>query len=158
MKKKSTYLLVTLSIPILLVAVFGLSILIDKIRLSKPSRIKAETGLSLESGVKIIATKVHRFSLVDAGNYEWLIESDHDMTDWIEKNMSPEGGPNMKSGGWQNIKSFGEVGSLAQGDVANLRLDSVWKSFRQMENGRTETAYLFVAEGRRVAQLSTSRP
>jgi nitroimidazol reductase NimA-like FMN-containing flavoprotein (pyridoxamine 5'-phosphate oxidase superfamily) len=133
-------------------------LLIDKIKLSDPGRIKSEIGLSLPPGVRIASTSMHRFSLVDGRNYEWLIQSDRDITDWVEANMRLEGGPKLKSGGWGDITAFGQVSSLAQGEAAQLQLDGVWKSVRQVENGKLETAYLFLAKGGKVGELSTFRP
>ena len=76
----------------------------------------------------------------------------------IAQNMWLEGGPKLPLGGWAEIKSFGQVASLAKNETAQLLLSGVWKSYRKSSRGINETAYLFVAEGNRVAQLSTFRP
>jgi hypothetical protein len=157
-KKGLSLFFTMLSIVIVLAACFGFSLLIDKMKLSNLFRVEAETGLSLPPGVRIVSTSMHRFSLVDGRNYEWLIQSDRDITDWVEANMRLEGGSKLKSRGWGDITAFGQVASLAQGDTAQLALDSVWISVRQVKNGKMETAYLFLAKGGKVAQLSTFRP
>jgi len=140
--QKIKFVYVGLLLLIVFIFYFGFILLIDKIKLSDPGRIKSEIGLSL----------------VDGRNYEWLIQSDRDITDWVEANMRLEGGPKLKSGGWGDITAFGQVSSLAQGEAAQLQLDGVWKSVRQVENGKLETAYLFLAKGGKVGELSTFRP
>ena len=156
MKIKKLYF--TLLIPIAFIACYLLILLLDKFTLSDPSRIEKETGLSLPIEVRIIATELDRFSLTDGPNYAWLIQSNHDLVDWINKNMRLEGGPKLPSGGWAQVKLFGEVSSLAEDKIANLPLSGVWRSVQKNPNGKTETAYLFLAEGNKVALLRTFRP
>ena len=72
--------------------------------------------------------------------------------------MKLEGGPSLPSGGWANIKTFGEVSLLANNEMARIPFLGVWKSVCKTSNDETETAYLYVAQGNRVAQLSTFRP
>ena len=156
MKLKSLH--IALLVPILLISCYVFSLLFDKITLSNLSRIERETGLSLPQGVRIVEIKMDRFSIADGCNYEWLIESDNDLTEWIEKNMRLEGGPKLPSGGWTEIRSFGEVASLAENETARFPLSGVWRSARKSHKGNIETAYLTVAEGNKVAQLRTFRP
>ena len=137
---------------------YSFFVLIDKMALANPDRIERETGLMLPEGVRIIATKMSIFSLADGKNFEWLLVSDSDLKEWIEQNMKLEGGPTLPSGGWANIKSFGEVSQLAENEMAKIPFSGVWKSVHQTLNGKTETAYLYVAQGNRVAQLCTFRP
>lgn len=135
-----------------LIIVAGVANLVwDKVTLSSPRRIAKETGLILPKGFSILATKMNTLSLCDGPNYGWLVSSTTDMTLWIEANMHMEDG-------WKNIKTFSEVAPLASGQVRELRLDSVWESDKTMPDGRTEEAFLYVAEGRTVAMLTTFRP
>ena len=154
LKNRNLILLATIAF----IGCYFVLVLMDKMDLGNPDRIEKETGLILPKGVQIIATKMNTFSLADGKNYEWLLVSENDLKDWIEKNMKLEGGPALPSGGWANIKSFGEVSQLAKNKMAKFPFSGVWKSVQQTQNGKTETAYLYVAQGNRVAELCTFRP
>ncbi len=124
---------------------------IDRIDLTRHSRVTAETGLTLPEGTKIVATAAHAFSLADGDNYEWLVESASPLTPWIQScTMHREDGDGVS---WVSVKSFGEIADIARSEDRELALDSVWKSVKN-----NETAYLYVASGRRVALLATFRP
>lgn len=123
----------------------------QRIDLARHSRVTAETGLTLPEGTKIVATSAHTFSLADGDNYEWLVESEIPLTQWIQStSMQREDGDGVS---WANAKSFGEIADIARSEDRGLELDSVWRSVRD-----GETAYLYVASGRRVALLATFRP
>lgn len=110
-----------------------------------------ETGLTLPEGTRIVATASHTLSLADGDNYEWLIESDTPLTQWIQSSsMHREDGDGIS---WASVENFGEIADIARKQDRELALDSVWRSL----NGG-ETAYLYLASERRVALLSTFRP
>ncbi|MFO1492703.1 MAG: hypothetical protein U1F77_18495 [Kiritimatiellia bacterium] len=123
----------------------------DKVTFFNPGRVEKETGLVLPLDARIVATEADTLTLCDGPNYGWLIETKTNMTTWIEANMHREDG-------WKHVKSFGEVAPLARGPSSRLPLDSVWESYITLPDGRTEEAFLYVAEGRTNAMVKTFRP
>jgi len=125
---------------------------IVKLRLQRLSSITHETGLVLPSSTRIIATKPMRYSLADGANFEWLIVTEEPLTDWLQGNMK------LEVGGWGNITQLSEACPMADGDIGKLPLDSVWRSARHVTPSKWETAYVYVAQGRRAAVVTTFRP
>ena len=93
-----------------------------------------------------------RYSFADGANFEWLIVTEEPLTDWLQRNMKVE------VGGWEHVTKLSEARSIADGDIGKLPLDSVWRSARRVTPSKWETAYLYVAQGRRAAVVTTFRP
>jgi hypothetical protein len=130
------------------IALFGV---LRRVSLASHSRVTKETGLELPEGTRIVETAAHAFSLADGDNYEWLIESDKPLTHWIQSSdMRREDGDGVS---WASVKNFEEVADIARDKDRGIGLDSVWK----YEKGG-KTSYLYVADERRVALLTTFNP
>ena len=136
---------------LVLIAIITISSFLDRRDIATHSSVEMETGLILPEGARIVATSSNTFSLADGDNYEWLIQSDMPLTQWIESsNMVREDGDGIS---WASVSNFGEIASISRDEDRRLALDSVWKSVVGQE-----TAYLYVASERRVALLTTFRP
>ncbi|MDB9741329.1 hypothetical protein OAB00_00595 [Akkermansiaceae bacterium] len=150
---KQTFIIFTLMILVIVtLAIVRVSLQINANNkdLYRLSRITEETGLTLPEGTRIIAIAAHTFSLFASENYEWLIESDTPLTSWIESNSMARVDDGIS---WAHIENFGEIAQIARSQDKKLALDSVWKILIA-----EETSYLFLAEGKKVAKLSTFRP
>lgn len=123
----------------------------ERASLAIHSRVTEETGLELPEGIRVVATAANTFSIADGDNYQWLIESEKPLTEWIESTeMQREDGDGVS---WVTVKNFGDVANIARDKDRKMALDSVWK----YANG-DKTAYLYVASGRRIALLTTFNP
>jgi hypothetical protein len=134
-----------------LIAVVAIFVSLDRRNIATHSRVTIETGLILPQATRIVAISTNRFSLADGDNYEWLIQSDEPLTQWLESSdMTRE---DLDGISWANVSNFGEVASISRDEDRQLALDSVWKSVVGKK-----TAYLYLASGRRVALVTTFRP
>jgi hypothetical protein len=121
-------------------------------RLKTPKSVIEETGLRLPSDARIAATRAHLFSFVDRNNYEWLIQSDTSLLQWVTTNMAVE------RGGWEHIRNLAELGDFENQAFTNAKFGGVWKGVHNTSQGRQETSYMYLAEDGRVGILSTFSP
>ena len=120
-------------------------------RLRSPGSVIDEAGLILPQHARITATRARLFSLADGTNYEWLIQSDTSLLDWVSKNMRVE------TGGWEHIRHMAELG-FSEEMPRDAKFGTVWRAYQRTSRGREETSYLYLAEDGRVGILSTFRP